>query len=303
METKYFRLVKAIVEEGSLAKASDRLFLSQSALSHQLSTLEKQLGFPLFTRSRNQWELTLEGKEFHKLALEVLATISRGLHTIDHLREGQRKTLRIGSECYNFFLGFPLFIEEMNKAYPQLKIELQDSSGEHLQQLRDKEIDMALTTALPKEDSLTGHHIYSDYLAAVVNRNSDLADKPYLVASDFEERDLVIHCYPLSTVSIHQLYLKPKDISPGRMIPLKQTEMCLDRVASKSGIFCIAPWMLKPFRLPDSVVLKKIGAEGLRRELYLVQRREDEDANFIRHFRRCLLETHPSQQFRLGVAS
>lgn len=286
-----------IVEEGSLAKASEKLFLSQSALSHQLSSLEKQLGFPLFIRSRNLWELTLEGEAFYKLAQEVLATIERGLDTIDHLREGHGTTLRIGTECYNFFLGFPVFIQAMKEAYPQLKIELKDSSSEYFLQLRNKEIDLALTTTLPKDKDLVGHHIYSDDIRAVINKNSDLVEKPYLTAADFRKQDLIIHALPLSTVSIHLQYLQPHGVSPRKIVSLKQTEMCLDRVAADSGIFCIAPWMLQPFRLPENLVLKKIGPKGLRREHYLVQRKEDENLNFIRHFRRCLLQTHPSQKY------
>ena len=61
MELKYFRLIKAIEEEGSLANSSERLFLTQSALSHQLRELEERLGFKVFHRTRNKWKLTQEG--------------------------------------------------------------------------------------------------------------------------------------------------------------------------------------------------------------------------------------------------
>ena len=48
MEIKYFRLIKAIVEEGSIANSAEKLFLTQSALSHQLRELEEKLKFKVF---------------------------------------------------------------------------------------------------------------------------------------------------------------------------------------------------------------------------------------------------------------
>ena len=44
MELKYFRLIKTIAEEGNIANSSEQLFLTQSALSHQLRQLEDRLG-------------------------------------------------------------------------------------------------------------------------------------------------------------------------------------------------------------------------------------------------------------------
>ncbi|MEL7123304.1 MAG: LysR family transcriptional regulator, partial [Bacteroidota bacterium] len=58
MEIKYFRLIKTIEEEGSIANSANKLFLTQSALSHQLRELETRLGFKVFYRKRNKWELT-----------------------------------------------------------------------------------------------------------------------------------------------------------------------------------------------------------------------------------------------------
>ena len=40
MELKYFRLIKTIAEEGNIANSSDKLFLTQSALSHQLREID-----------------------------------------------------------------------------------------------------------------------------------------------------------------------------------------------------------------------------------------------------------------------
>ncbi|NBC67082.1 MAG: LysR family transcriptional regulator [Bacteroidetes bacterium] len=63
MEIRYLKLVKAIVEEGSLTKASEKLFLTHSALSHQLKEIESQLETDLFYRINNKLVLTEAGKK------------------------------------------------------------------------------------------------------------------------------------------------------------------------------------------------------------------------------------------------
>ena len=78
MELKHYRLIKTIVEEGSIANSSEKLFLTQSALSHQLREMERHLGFKVFFRTRNKWELTKQGVELYKLANDLFKTIDKG---------------------------------------------------------------------------------------------------------------------------------------------------------------------------------------------------------------------------------
>ncbi|CAI8387377.1 MAG: HTH-type transcriptional regulator MetR [Polaribacter sejongensis] len=95
MEIKYFRLVKTIIEEGSIANSSKKLFLSQSALSHQLKELEHQLGYKVFYRTRNKWELTEEGVELYGLSNVVLENIDKSFKNIKQI---QTKNLRLKEE-------------------------------------------------------------------------------------------------------------------------------------------------------------------------------------------------------------
>ena len=93
MEIKYFKLIKSITEEGSIANSAEKLFLTQSALSHQLKELETQLGVKVFHRKRNEWELTNEGKELYKLGCKIISQIDSGLHNIQQLKEGTKGTI------------------------------------------------------------------------------------------------------------------------------------------------------------------------------------------------------------------
>ena len=97
MELKYFRLIKTITEEGSIANSTERLFLTQSALSHQLRELEERLGFKVFHRTRNKWKLTEEGSELYKLANKLFNSIDEGFTAIKHIKEGSKGSIKLSN--------------------------------------------------------------------------------------------------------------------------------------------------------------------------------------------------------------
>lgn len=72
IEIKHLKLIQAVAELGTLKKASEKLNLTQSALSHQLKELEANLGTRVFHRINNQLLFTPFGKELLERSLDIL---------------------------------------------------------------------------------------------------------------------------------------------------------------------------------------------------------------------------------------
>ena len=58
MDLKQIEYILKIAEEQNITHAAEKLFITQSALNQQLLKLEKELGTPLFYRSRTDWHPT-----------------------------------------------------------------------------------------------------------------------------------------------------------------------------------------------------------------------------------------------------
>lgn len=90
-----FNVLQVLVEEGSFAKASERLHKAQSAVSYQIKKLEQHLGVTLFNRDKYRAELTAEGKiiliEGQRL-LEQLANIE---HLASRFSQGWEPKLEL----------------------------------------------------------------------------------------------------------------------------------------------------------------------------------------------------------------
>ena len=77
LEVRDIRLVQAVAEEGSLTKAGNVLFLTQSALSRQLADLERRLGVALFQRSGRRMVPTPAAERLLESGREIMGAVAR----------------------------------------------------------------------------------------------------------------------------------------------------------------------------------------------------------------------------------
>ncbi len=77
IEIRHLKLVDTVAKVGSLKKAAEHLFLTSSALSHQLKELEEQLGTKVFYRVNNKLQFTPAGKEFREAGKEILDQLNQ----------------------------------------------------------------------------------------------------------------------------------------------------------------------------------------------------------------------------------
>src|SRR5579863_5774850 len=98
MDVEFTELRAFLVLAGELhfRKASERLFLSQPALSKKIQRLEEKLKGALFVRSRRRGALTDARKSFLPRAAKLLQYADDALRETRGIIEGRAGTLRIG---------------------------------------------------------------------------------------------------------------------------------------------------------------------------------------------------------------
>lgn len=95
MELMDLEIFIAVSEERSMNKASQRMYMAQSAVSTRMQNLEKEIGFPLFVRSRSGVQLTPTGVQFLKYAIGSINTIRQGEKSLSDASFG--KSFLIGA--------------------------------------------------------------------------------------------------------------------------------------------------------------------------------------------------------------
>ena len=285
MELKYFRLIKTIAEEGSIANSTERLFLTQSALSHQLRELEERLGFKVFCRTRNKWELTDEGTELYKLANKLFSSIDESFSHIKNIKEGSKGAIKLSAECQSFFHSIPSFIQKMGMLYPEINIDVTlGATHQTISQVLSNEIDIAIVTSKPESDELSSIPVFKDEIFAIMHKEHVLSDLEYLDAGHFGSVHLIINSFPIEGVAVYDHFLKPNKIHPIKITAIPFTEISLSMIKANMGIMCTPKWQLNSFKLSKELVFKCIGKNGLKRNHYLVVKKERRNKKYIRDF-------------------
>lgn len=285
IELKHYKLIKTIAEEGSIANSSEKLFLTQSALSHQLRELEERLGFKIFLRSRNNWQLTASGEELYQLANQLLDTIDEGFNKIQLINRGSAGQIKIATECYSFYQGLPSFIGKMSVLYPEIEVEIIiEATHQPIPKLVARDIDMALATYSSDSKEIAQVKLFEDEVVCILHKEHPLASEACIQPAHFKDVHLLIHSFPLETVAVYTHFLEPQGIIPKKITAIPFLSVVFEMISFNMGMICLPQNILKSFNISDKVVVRRLGTEGLIRQNYLLYRREDQHKQYIRDF-------------------
>ena len=132
------RVFHAVAEAGSFTRAADRLGLSQSAISRQISSLEGELGTPLFHRHARGLVPTEQGEMLARASSEMSSKIDILRSELTETRERPQGKLRIATTV-GFGSGWLTErIDRFLELYPDINLELV---------LNNEEVDVAMREA------------------------------------------------------------------------------------------------------------------------------------------------------------
>ncbi len=135
MDLKQIEYIVKIDDEHSITRAAEKLFVTQSALNQQLLRLEKELGAPLFHRSKVDMRPTEIGQVYLDNAREILRIKQRTYNLINDMTDAKKGRLSIGftpgrgSEMFTHV--YPAF----HQSYPNVIVEPHELSVHRQQQM------------------------------------------------------------------------------------------------------------------------------------------------------------------------
>ncbi len=270
MEIRDLRLVKAIVEEGGVTRASSSLHLSQSALSHQLKELEYRIGAAVFDRVGKKMVPTQAGDALLRLADEILGKIDETRERIRRLAQGEEGRIRISTQCYTSYHWLAPLMRRFCLVHPKIDLDIvMEATHNPLERLLSGDLDLAITSDPVRDDRIRYVKLFRDEMVAVVCDTHPLASKKHLTPEDFADQRLIIHSLPMETVSVHQFFLAPAGVKPAGITVLPLTEAAVEFARADMGVFVMAAWALGPYLERGGLKTVRIGPKGLRRDHFV----------------------------------
>ncbi|MFF2008496.1 LysR family transcriptional regulator [Streptomyces sp. NPDC058195] len=178
MELQQMRYVVAVAELGSFTRAAQRCLVVQSALSHQIARLEKELGARLFDRTSRRVRLTAAGEAFLPAARQALDAAERARAEVAATAGEVRGRLAVGVIPTVSAVDVPAALRAFHLRHPQVRIVLREGASKDLvQEVRDGTVDVAFLGVLPsyRPKGVSDHELSTGELVAVVSPAHPLA--------------------------------------------------------------------------------------------------------------------------------
>jgi DNA-binding transcriptional LysR family regulator len=144
VEFRQLRAVEAVVRHRHFTRAAEELHVAQSALSHQIGQLERELGISLFERSSRRVTPTEAGMAIAARARRVFAELDGARQEVDELRGVLRGRIRIGALVPAGEVDVPGLLARFGQAHRGVEIRLREGiAPEMFRRIADDELDAA----------------------------------------------------------------------------------------------------------------------------------------------------------------
>lgn len=293
-----YRIFYAVAQAGSISKASEKLYISQPAVSKSISKLEESLDAILLKRSRKGITLTDEGKTLFEQLRIAFAAIEAGEKKIKNLHDLGIGKIRIGvSASLCRFVLVP-FLKGFIEENPHVRITIDNqSSAKTMKLLEQGKIDAALVVNqngndfgedfIPiseLEDIFVATPTYIENLKTRISTPD--ADTPTLLES---ANLMLLDEENISRVFVDN-YLNQHGIEVNKFLEVTNMDLLIEFAKIGMGVACIIREMAKRELSEGSVVELPLKFPMNKRTVGFVFPKENLAVPTVSNFRKYVLE-------------
>lgn len=218
IDFELYRVFNEVALTGNITLASERLHISQPAVSKSIKSLESQLGGPLFVRTKRGVILTEEGRELHNYIKTAIEYIRNAEHKFSDMINLDTGLIKIGISRTLVKEYLLPYLEKFHHDYPNIKIEINTSKASDLvPKLRDGLIDFIIAN-LPMK---AGNDIEITNLKQIqdifVVSDKSIIDKQEICLEELKDYPLILQPKGNNTrdylddfLATHNVFIEPE---------------------------------------------------------------------------------------------
>lgn len=195
MNLSHLYYFKKLAELQHYTRAAKELYITQPTLSDAISSLEKELGLPLFQRDGRTVRLTSHGSEFYSYVCSALKELDEGIAAMEARREGMRDVVNLGMT----FTVQDDYLPSLLKTYRRecgasVSIEIHQGFTNYLTKcLHDETLDLAFCGKRAEEHDIEYYPVLCRPLELCVRSDHPLATRNVVRVDDLRDMRLVTY--------------------------------------------------------------------------------------------------------------
>jgi DNA-binding transcriptional LysR family regulator len=272
MEMSQLRTFRAVAETLNFTRASERLHLTQSAVSHQIKALEDELGEPLFIRAKRGVRISQAGK----IALEY---VERILDEVEVLRErisGRENSptgrVRVAAATQAFVHLFAPLFESFIDSHQGIDLAFRTtvSTEQTVADILNGAADVGFASIAVYSPNLQVTKLFEDELALVVSSDHKLAKKRIATVAEIQKEKLILFERGASIRRATDLFFDQIGARPDLALESNDTYFIKMMVERGVGVSLLPAWAVRNEVISGALAQLQISGHRLRRSVSLV---------------------------------
>lgn len=268
LDSRQLRAFVTVVHTGSFTVAARELFLSQSAVSHSLRTLEADVGCRLLDRVSKKVILTPAGEHLYHYATKILKEMGNARQELAHLNEWGRSRIRIGASTTACQHILPHVLTAFKSDFPNcsnIVIEPADTP-ELIDLIHDRRIDLAIALEPNHHEQIEYLDLFTDDLKFIVDPEHPWAQQGSATRTDIPTQNYIFYSKNSYTCQMVGKYFAEEDMVLNTVMELGSMEAIKEMVKLGMGISVLAPWIIQRELQEGSLVSLPLGRRKLKRK-------------------------------------
>ena len=285
---RHLQTFTALRAHGSLVAAATDLYLTPSAISHQLKELDQWFGVEVVNRRSRPVSFSNVGLRLLKLADDILPQIQIAHTDIARIVHGQTGRIIFSSECHSCFDWLMPLLNQYRQQYPDVDLDFVSGfeSNPH-ELLQNAEFDLLITADPIALKGIEYFPIFEYESRLVLSNTHPLVRVEKITVQELAEQTLVTYPVDKHRLDIMAKLFIPANLHPKEIRTTELTQMLIQLVASGRGISALPDWVVNEYEQKGWVTSRRldcVSPKGLRRTLYAGYRSEDKDKSYFEGF-------------------
>ena len=272
MELWQLRTFAEIAETLNFTKASEKLYLTQSAVSHQMKSLEEEFGVPLFIRAKSGVVLTDAGKIALRYAKRILDEAEEMRQKVTGREKALAGRVRVAAATQALVYLFAPLFEEFMDAFETIELVFRTtvSTEQTVEDILEGVADVGFASLAVYSPVLQVTEIFDDELSLVVGKKHRLARATEISIKDLKKERWILFERGASIRRATDDFFKKVKIEPETALESNDTYFIKLMIEHGLGVSLIPSWAVREEVKSGKLAQIKIKGHELKRSVAMV---------------------------------
>ncbi len=235
----------ALEETRSFTAAAKLCFITQSAVSHSIKSLEKQLDCPLIERIGKRIILTPYGEVFLHHAKRVIAELEISLSKLEKIKQWGYSALRISVPDSICQMVIPRVLKDFYQKHPKCEVSINiGDTGETTRMIEQGKIDLGLgIQQIPHDQKLIFTPLAEDELCFITQPDHPWSEQKLTERTELSDVRLITYSEESETKRLLTRYFKQRVIRHHQPLSLGNMEAIKEMTRQGMGVGIVPRWI------------------------------------------------------------